>query len=114
AAAGVVETVFGVGRQRINGLRLRAAEIEGHPGSDARVECGRDGGWVAAASHGAEENDSLLVDACLAPEQIDTAPQTPDHPADQALAGEVELQGNVVAEVVILPAEAERFRKLVG
>jgi hypothetical protein len=69
---------------------------------------------VAAARYGAEQDDALLVDARPGHQQIDAAHQVPRHPTDQLVADQVQLHAGVVAEVVILPAGAERPRIVRG
>src|SRR5207245_7333931 len=88
----------------------RPAEIERPTGPDSRIERSRHRRRVAAAGNCPKQNDALLVDARPGPQQIHAATQVPRHPADQAVADDMELHADVVAEVVILPAGAKRAR----
>ena len=109
AAAGIVKSSLGIGWQRIDRFGLSAAEIEGNGRRDAPVQRRRHRGRIAASRHRAQQNDPLPVDTRPRQQQVHAALEVPDHPAYETVADQLQLQSGVVAEVIILPADAERL-----
>ena len=68
----------------------------------------------AVVDHRPDQDDPSRIRATMGEEHIDPAHEIPGHPADQALAGERELDPDIEAEVVVLPAGAEGPGVVVG
>ena len=88
----VVERHLRVGRQREPRLGLRAAEVERNETRDSLVEGRRRRRDVAAAGHAAEKENAARVDRRLGEKHRDASHHVLGVPADEALAGELQLE----------------------
>src|SRR5207249_4351524 len=87
---------------------LGPAEVERHDRLDPGIQRGRNRRRVAAPRDRAQQDDPLRVDSRAGAEHVQAAHQVPDHPAHETLAGDLELQPGLVAEVIILTPGPER------
>jgi hypothetical protein len=114
APADVVEGLLGVGRQRISGLGLGPAEVERDHGREPGVQRRGDRGRVAASGHRPQQDEPTAVHPGPRQQHVGAPADVVRHPADQALADQMQLHPGVVAEPVVLPPHAERARERRG